>query len=202
MRLRPLFAALLLCLVLLPTRAAADGTATTIDECLAAGDVWLLVIDDADTTRANQCVGTPESGEAALAAGGMAIGYGKGILICTLDGYPDRCPSASSGDYWTYFHADASGGWDYSDSGAQGYRPPAGSVEGWCYTGGDARRCELPSLDEVRQLPVTANAAVALPSGTPWALIGTAAGLAAVVVVLVLLARRRSSGPSGALGGR
>ena len=58
MRLSPLFAALLLCLALLPTRAA-DGTATTLDDCLAAGDVWLLVIDDADTTRANQCVGTP-----------------------------------------------------------------------------------------------------------------------------------------------
>lgn len=64
------------------------------------------------------------------------------------------------------------GAWDYSDSGAQGYRPPAGSVEGWCYT------------------------------GTPWALIGTAAGLAAAVAVLVLVARRRRSGPSGALGGR
>lgn|GEM_PF-4226351 len=124
MRLSPLFAALLLCLALLPTRAAADGTATTLDDCLAAGDVWLLVIDDADTTRAIQCVGTPESGEAALAAGGMSIGYGKRILICTLDGYPDRCPSASSGHYWTYFHADADDAWDYSDSGAHGYRPP------------------------------------------------------------------------------
>lgn len=65
MRLSPLFAALLLCLALLPTRAA-DGTATTLDDCLAAGDVWLLVIDDADADDA----------------------------------------------------------WDYSDSGAHGYRPP------------------------------------------------------------------------------
>lgn len=38
--------------------------------------------------------------------------------------------SATSYRYWTYWHGASSGAWSFSPVGA-GYRPPAGSVEGW-----------------------------------------------------------------------
>lgn len=183
--------------------AAADGAGVqTLDECLVSGQVWLVVIDDTGTAHSNQCVGEPANGEQALADGGISIGLGKSRFICTLDGYPDSCPSAASGDYWTYFQGTSGGSFTYSDKGAATSTPIKGGIEAWCFTGGDEKRCTPPTIDELEALAVTANAPVAVPAGTPWAVIGVVAVLVVGVGVLVFVKRRGSRHPGGAIGGR
>jgi hypothetical protein len=61
--------------------------------------------------------------------------YGLGF-ICRIGGEPtvaeqgcDETPGA--GAYWTYWHGKPGGRWGFSGSGAEGYKPSLGSVEGW-----------------------------------------------------------------------
>lgn len=178
------------------------ATPQSMAECAAAGQVWLLVVDDHGTTRSNQCVGNPTNGEDALARGGMTITTGSANLICTLDGYPDQCPSASSGAYWTYFHADQSGAWAYSKQGAREFAPASGTVEGWCFTAGNGSRCEMPTVQAAAALPVTQRPAVEAPSSTPWELIGGVVLIVVVGAALIVFGRLKKGHGDGAIGGR
>lgn len=47
--------------------------------------------------------------------------------------------------YWSYWHSAGQGGWTYSGSGAGGYPPKAGSVEGWSYVDGSNDAPRPPS---------------------------------------------------------
>ncbi|WP_235736269.1 hypothetical protein [Nocardioides alcanivorans] len=139
-----LVAALLSALAL--TAAAHPGTTATVGECLDSGQVWLHV-ETPDQVLRSECVGTPDSGSAALAAADVATSESKGGYLCTLSGYPDRCPTRYNGQYWQYSHASGVGAaWQYSQKGAGEFRPAPGSIEGWCYNTADENRCALPSL--------------------------------------------------------
>jgi hypothetical protein len=90
-------------------------------------------------------------------------------FICRIEGEPtpaeQTCVQAAPADaYWTYWHGEPGGRWGYSDSGALGYKPALGSVEGWSFGGGDTPRIEpmdgrgpssftLPPIQESSVIP-------------------------------------------------
>lgn len=215
--------ALLLCI---PPLAHADSTPSAppsapgsngVGACLEADQVWLLVVDADGTVLANQCVGTPVSGEDALARGGMQIQFSGGRLICSLSGHPKQCPATFTGSYWNYNVGGAGTSYAYSKEGAASRRPVAGDIEAWCYNTAEEKSCTPPLLTinsggqqvlvpgapaaDYIDPPVTANAAVPIPATTPWAVIGTAAIILAGIVAL-LWWRRRNGPADGRVGGR
>ena len=218
--------ALLLVLTFFPPSARADEAPTPppsaagsngVGACLDADQVWLFVVDVDGTVLANQCVGTPASGEDALARGGMQIRFSKGRLICSLSSHPAQCPATFTGSYWNYHHGRAGAPWTFSKEGAGSRRPAPGDIEAWCYNSPDEESCKPPLLTVVSggsqiMVPgteatdyvdpaVTSNPAVAVPTTTPWALIGTAAVI--LVGVVALLWWRRRTGPADdQVGGR
>lgn len=117
-----------------PSSGSASASAySTVEDCTGAGQVWLVVSDDEGRVMANQCVGTPENGTAALEAAGLAIGRdSSGQFICQIGDYPSECPTTYD-KYWNYYHAEPSGTWIYSQEGADTFKPEAGWIEGWCY---------------------------------------------------------------------
>ena len=195
---------------------ASSGT-NAIGACLAADQVWLFVIDADSHVLANQCVGSPASGEEALARGGMQIRFGRGRLICSLSGHPEKCPATFTGSYWNYHHGAAGKRYTYSKQGAANRRPEPGGIEAWCYNGAHEKTCTPPLLKILQNgspVPVpgvdgsafidpapTFNAPVPIPSTTPWALLGTA-GTIAVGAVALFWWRRRTGVPDDQVGGR
>ncbi len=188
-----------------------------VGSCLAADQVWLLVVDGDGGVRANQCVGTPASGEEALARGGMQIRFSKGRLICSLSDHPKQCPAAFTGSYWNYHHSRSGERYTYSKEGAATRRPDSGTIEAWCYNGADEKSCTPPLLtivsgeqqilvpgvdaaDYVDPAP-TLNDAVPVPASTPWAFIGTG-GIITVGIVALLWWRRRTNPVDEQVGGR
>ena len=64
-------------------------------------------------------------------------------FVCRINGLPtvaaDPCvntPSATA--YWSYWHGTPGGTWTFSGSGASGYDPAPGTVEGWAFGSGSA----------------------------------------------------------------
>lgn len=223
---RLVLAALLLLAIAFPASARADDVyepppvapgSNAVGSCLAADQVWLLVMDTNGDVLANQCVGTPASGEEALARAGMQIRFGSGRLICSLSGHPEKCPATFTGSYWNYHHGGAGKPYTYSKDGAATHRPEPGSIEAWCHNGAGEKSCTPPLLTILQQgTPVaipgvdastfidpapTANKPVPLPSTTPWALLGTSAVIA-VGIALLLWWRRRTGPINDSVGGR
>ncbi len=218
--------ALLLALTFLPPAAYADDIpeptptavgANSVGACLDADQVWLFVVDVDGAVLANQCVGTPASGEEALARGGMQMRFSKGRLVCSLSGHPAQCPATFTGSYWNYHHGRAGAPWTFSKEGAATHRPVPGDIEAWCYNAPKAKSCKPPLLTIVsggNQImvagaatadyvdpPATANTAVPVPASTPWALIGT--GAVIIIGIGALLWWRRRTGPADdQVGGR
>lgn len=58
-------------------------------------------------------------------------------IIVQIDGQPSPA-SADNDHYWSYWHSSG-GGWSYSNVGASGYSPAAGTVEGWRFVNGGRR---------------------------------------------------------------
>lgn len=226
---------LLLAFTLVPTAAHADETyqppsvapgTNAVGACLAADEVWLFVTDIDDNVLANECVGTPASGEEALTNGGVKIGFDGGGLICTLDGHPDQCPATFNGSYWNYHHAKAGDNYEYYQEGAGTSKPTPGSIEAWCYNQPEEESCTPPLLtimqndeqvmvagtesgDYVDPDPTSDAAESATAddtnstTGTPWALIIT--GAVVVIVAIALLIwwlRRRGATNETEVGGR
>ena len=122
---------------------AAPASAAAADACVGSAGVTVVV----DFSAFGQgirvvCVSSvPSTGLGALRAAGFStVGTthdGPGY-VCRINGLPtaaaDPCqftPPASA--YWTYWHADRGGSWEYSDAGAASYHPEPGRVEGWAY---------------------------------------------------------------------
>ncbi len=224
--------ALLISLVVAPTSLALAETSpppisegsNAVGACLDAEQVWLLVTDIEGDVLANQCVGTPASGEEALMAAGVDIERADGF-ICSLSGHPDPCPATFTGSYWNYHHATAGSPWAFSEEGAETYAPEPGAIEAWCYNKPDVESCEPPLLtimsggEEVLvpgadaadyfdpAVTGTSSESVAqsetdpADAGTPWALVGTGA-IVVVGAVTFLLWRRRASTDGTQVGGR
>lgn len=140
---------------------SSTATALSMKDCTSQGKVWLVVQTDQDKTLANQCVGTPATGTAALEAANVSIGRSAdGKMICTLGDYPNPCPTTFTGAYWQYYTATSNGSWTYSDKGADDSAPKAGSIEGWCY----GASC-TPKVDGV-QAPSSSAASTDTSSAT------------------------------------
>ncbi|GAB3819987.1 hypothetical protein GCM10028820_24830 [Tessaracoccus terricola] len=180
-------------LVLAPALAAgADGGGHDVESCTSTGQVWLLVQDETGRVLANQCVGTPASGAAALRAGGLDFETSRGGVICSVAGNPAECPRRFTGQFWQYWHSEPAGPWVFADKGPTNRTPRPGSLEGWCYNTTDERRCTLPEPGAVADLGVTTNPPVSgSASGSPVALIATVTVLAAGGVGFWLWNRRR-----------
>lgn len=58
-------------------------------------------------------------------------------IIVQIDGQPSPA-SADNDHYWSYWHSSG-GGWSYSNVGASGYSPAAGTVEGWRFVNGGTK---------------------------------------------------------------
>ena len=77
--------------------------------------------------------GRPDSGLDAIAAAGFDLLHRDGF-VCRLDGkpLPAQTDCASAG-YWSCWHAERDGAWDFSGDGAGAWAPPPGSLEGWAW---------------------------------------------------------------------
>lgn len=182
-----------------------------VGACLQSGQVWLYVVDVDGTVVANQCVGTPPTGEAALQAANVAIGHDKGGFICSLGGRPNPCPASFDGSFWNYWHASAGDPWVFSPKGANEWKPKPGSIEGWCRNSKETKRCtpapllvvvdgelQPPSGVEDADLidPPVVMPEPASPGGFP---VGTVVAVGLVVVLgglAVVLQRRRRTPPT------
>lgn len=89
--------------------------------------------------------GDPSSGLGALSGAGFGYTFAsrQAGFVCRISGKPDStvdaCVNTSpTTAYWSYWHARPGGSWVYSSSGANGYNPAPGSVEGWSYGAGTA----------------------------------------------------------------
>lgn len=138
---RTLLAALLLGGSAVPAALALAGPAEAA-ACSGTSGVTVVVQFPDGHTETGCAPGDPSSGSQALQSAGFSVAYVSGSgFVCRIDGAPasdpcDRTPPKSA--YWAYFHAQPGGSWSYSSSGAGGYNPKPGSVEGWRFGDGDA----------------------------------------------------------------
>lgn len=170
--------------------AHADGD--ELDSCMATGSVWLLVVDADQRVLANQCVGNPDTGEDALRAGGLSIRKARNGVICSLGGVPEKCPRVFRGEFWHYYHAQQSGAYVFSDLGPMARKPPASSIEAWCYNPPEERRCTPPAFTDDAALPVTTNTPVpAEVGGSPIPLVVSAAAVLVLGTGVAIWQRRQ-----------
>lgn len=142
-----------------PFAAAQDSN--EVGECLADGQVWLLVVDDTQSVIANQCVGNPASGDDALEAAGVEVIRDSSGFICALGGTPAECPETFTGQYWNYNHAQAGEQWAYYEVGSSESQPSGGTIEGWCYNAEGTDSCFPPLLQIVQDGETIVPAGVA-----------------------------------------
>ena len=86
--------------------------------------------------------GEQENGLTALENAGFEVAgtdrWGKSF-ICRINGKPgtdtEPCTNTPPADaYWSYWHADNGGTWEYSSTGATYSKPAQGSFEGWSFS--------------------------------------------------------------------
>jgi hypothetical protein len=139
-----------------PRPAATDAATTanaTAEDCTDAGQVWLVVAAEDGTRLADECVGTPATGTAALEAAGVDVTRDASGIICAIGGEPAQCPASFDGKFWQYYTATPGGEWAFASVGSDDAVPTPGTIEGWCY--GEA--CTPPEVAGV-------TAPVATPS--------------------------------------
>jgi hypothetical protein len=187
-------AGLLVAVVLLLCAAApaASDPAATVGQCLANGEVWLHVQTDEGEVLRSECVGRPTSGMEALETAQVRTTQSSGAYLCTLAGYPDQCPASYNGRYWQYWHADAADqDWSYSQKGPGEYRPPGGSIEGWCYNAASEDRCRLPTLSAADpKLPRIDHTALSQGGSAMWTVVLAVAAAVGAGVVWLRRSRR------------
>lgn len=166
----------------------------TVAECLSSGDVWLVIETDTQVVLRSECVGRPATGQDALRAAEVATTNAKGGYLCTLAGYPARCPHTYRGQFWQYWHAGGGGApWEFSTKGAGDYSPRPGSIEGWCYNAAGSDRCRpaLPALTDGPSPRVDPPPAVGPDIDvTVW----LAAGVLGITGVIFWIVRHRTGG--------
>lgn len=159
----PLLSTVLLVLTLLmaPLSARADGESNEVGTCLESDQVWLLVVTDTGEVLANECVGTPATGEEALTDAGLALGYDSNQFICSIAGHPAECPTTFTGAFWNYYQGKAGAEYAFSQVGAGESKPEPGTIEAWCYSTPEEQTCTPPTLKIVEN-----GTEVAAPAGT------------------------------------
>lgn len=93
--------------------------------------------------------GDPSSGWAALDAVAVVTPVQRQPgFVCKIDGAPSSDPCVNTppaNAYWSYWHAQPGGSWQYSNLGAMSYDPAPGSVEGWSFGAGSPPSVPPPS---------------------------------------------------------
>ncbi|USX48913.1 hypothetical protein [Lentzea sp. HUAS12] len=84
--------------------------------------------------------GDPATGLTALTGAGFTYSFvpRQPGFVCRINALPNPCTVPTTSAYWSYWHASPGGTWSYSTSGASGYDPAPGSVEGWAFGAGVA----------------------------------------------------------------
>jgi hypothetical protein len=107
--------------------AGSSGVTVVIDFAALGGGV-----------QTGCALGDPATGLAALTGAGFSYAFvpRQPGFICRINALPNPCNGAPATAYWSYWHAQPGGTWSYSTSGAAGYNPAPGSVEGWAFGAG------------------------------------------------------------------
>lgn len=157
----PLLSALALALTAFAAPLAAHAEDdNAVGACLAADQVWLLVVTDADEVLANECVGTPTTGTEALTNAGLELGRDGSNFICSIGGHPTPCPATFNGQFWNYYQGTPGAEYAFSQLGADENKPQPGIIEAWCYNKAEEESCTPPYLKIVKD-----GAEVAAPEG-------------------------------------
>ncbi|GHH47332.1 hypothetical protein GCM10017774_51410 [Lentzea cavernae] len=84
--------------------------------------------------------GDPTTGLTALTGAGFTYSFvpRQPGFVCRINLLPNPCTTPTTSAYWSYWHATPGGSWTYSSSGAGGYNPAPGTVEGWSFGAGVA----------------------------------------------------------------
>ena len=134
----PLLSALALALTAFAAPLAAHAEDdNAVGACLAADQVWLLVVTDADEVLANECVGTPATGTEALTNAGLELSLDGNGFLCAIGGHPSPCPATFEGQFWNYYQGAAGTEYVYAQTGADENKPKPGTIEAWCYNKAD-----------------------------------------------------------------
>ncbi|MDQ4036829.1 MAG: hypothetical protein M3313_00380 [Actinomycetota bacterium] len=167
------------------------------------------------------CIDDVDSGFAALDAAGYDVTPVAGQpFVCRINGVPandpcQRIPPATA--YWAYWTAPMGGSWSYATIGAGSQDPEPGGVQGWSF-GADAEPAIAPpdpapstsagagesdTGSASRPSPASGTPRAASDSGvgTPWAVLGTIAGVAVLGGVAYLQQRRHRPGPPASASG-
>jgi iron complex transport system substrate-binding protein len=128
-----------------------------------------VVVQGADGQPQTFCVilsGDQQTGLDALQATGLPItteGGTMGTTVCQIaqDGCTPpgdhcfcQCEGGAACAYWSYFHLNQQGNWQYSPTGAAGYQLAQGDVEGWWWRDSakpDAAALPAMSFDQICQ---------------------------------------------------
>jgi hypothetical protein len=141
---------LVLALAVVAALVAADPAPRAAQAAACTGTTGVTVKVDFTAfgggVTTNCALGDPTSGLTALTGAGFTVtGTSRWGLafVCRINSLPtsaqDPCvntPPATA--YWSYWHGTPGGSWTYSSSGAGGYNPAPGTVEGWAYGAGTA----------------------------------------------------------------
>jgi hypothetical protein len=84
--------------------------------------------------------GDPATGLKALEDAGFRFSFvpRQTGFVCRINELPNPCTKPTTSAYWSYWHATPGGTWTYATSGAGGYDPAPGTVEGWAFGAGVA----------------------------------------------------------------
>jgi len=122
---------------------AVVGAAPAAGGAVAACSGVAVVVDFGSLgggARTGCFAGDPSSGLQALSGAGFSYSFvpRQPGLVCQINAKPDQCNGAPATAYWSYWHGRPGGSWTYSSTGAGGYNPAPGGVEGWSFGAGQA----------------------------------------------------------------
>ncbi|TRY19037.1 hypothetical protein FOJ82_08030 [Tessaracoccus rhinocerotis] len=154
--------------LLAATVPAGFAAADEAGDCLAAGNVWVVVQDDSG--EFGGCATEFATGFDALTSAGVSF-EAPGGFISTIGGEP---ATPGPEDWWSYWSAtpgdDGALTWESYMVGAADSRPVGGTVEGWRLAhsfSGDAPAPSLPAVGLPAASPTPAPSATASVPGLP-----------------------------------
>lgn len=126
-------------LTVLPATAHAAASPEPSGACPDASGVTVVVdLTDLGGEVEVGCAPAGTTGTEALQAAGFTDTRDAAGMICAIDSRPDPCPATFEGSYWSYWHAEPGGEWQFHEQGSDTTTPEAGDVEGWRYYDGSA----------------------------------------------------------------
>jgi hypothetical protein len=121
------------------------GTVVLAGPAAAAPQHVGVVVRFADGNVGAGCTTAGGSGLAVLGRlHSVTMGAGPYTgFVTKIDGVGAAQPDNTH--YWSYWHSGGAGGWTYAGSGAGGYTPEVGTVEGWSFVNGQNSAPTPPS---------------------------------------------------------